>query len=324
MSKAIVVHSFGGPEVLSYEERELPPPGPGEAQIGQEAVGVNFIDVYHRSGLYPNPTPFVPGSEAAGVVTAVGEGVDDLKPGDRVCYFRSLGAYAEARNVPAADLIPVPDDISLDVAAAIVLKGLTVAYLLEMTAQPQPGDTILFHSAAGGVGQIAVQWAKSLDLRVIGTVGSPEKAEIARSLGCDEVIDIRAVPDFAPRVRELTGGKGVGVVYDSVGKDTFEASLDCLWPRGLMVSFGNSSGPVAIPNLGVLAGKGSLYVTRPTIFGYFPDSETAIAGAEKLWSKVRGSVVKPTIGQRFPLANAAEAHRALEARKTTGSTVLLP
>ena len=324
MSKALVVHAFGGPEVLSYEDRELPPPGPGEVRVRHEAVGINFIDIYHRSGLYPNQTPFVPGSEAAGIVTELGEGVDFLKPGDRVCYFGPMGAYAEERNIPAANLIEVPDDISLETAAAVTLKGLTVLYLLEMTAEPQPGETIVFHSAAGGVGQIAVQWAKSLGLRVIGTVGSPEKAEIARALGCDEVIDIRATPDFAPIVREMTGGKGVGVVYDSIGKDTFERSLDCLWPRGLMVSFGNSSGPVEVPNLGVLSTKGSLYVTRPTLFHYVVGCEAMAEAGTRLWSKIRDGSVKVTIGQTFPLAEAGRAHEALKARETTGSTVLIP
>ena len=324
MSKAILIHEFGGPEVLKYEERELPPPGPGEARIRQEAVGINYIDIYHRSGLYPNNTPFVPGSEGAGVVTALGEGVDFLSVGERVCYFRPIGAYAEERNIPAVDLIPVPEDISSEVAAASVLKGMTVAYLLEMTAKPQPGDTIVFHSVAGGVGQIAVQWAKALGLRVIGTVGSPEKAAIAKGLGCDEVIDIRATPDFAPIVREMTDGKGVGVVYDSVGKDTFEASLNCLWPRGLMVSFGNSSGPVAVPNLGILAAKGSLYVTRPTIFGYFPDRASMLEGAALLWARLRDGSVAIKIGQTWPLADVAAAHEALGARQTKGSSLLLP
>ena len=324
MSKAIVVHSFGGPEVLSYEERELPPPGPGEARISHEAIGVNFLDIYHRSGLYPNQTPFTPGSEAAGIVKAVGEGVDDLKPGDRVCYFGPMGSYAEERNIPAQNLIAVPEDIPLDVAAATILKGLTVYYLLELTAEPKSGETIVFHSVAGGVGQIAVQWAKSKGLRIIGTVGSPEKAEIAKALGCDEVIDIRANPDFAPRVRDLTGGKGVGIVYDSIGKDTFEASLDCLWPRGLMVSFGNSSGPVAVPNLGILSAKGSLYLTRPTLFHYVVGREAMAEAAGHLWAKIRDGSVKPTIGQRFALADTASAHEALASRQTTGSTILIP
>ena len=324
MSKALVVHAFGGPEVLSYEDRDLPPPGPGEVRVRHAAVGINFIDIYHRSGLYPNKTPFVPGSEAAGTVTELGAGVDYLKPGDRVCYFGPMGAYAAERNIPAANLIPVPDDISLETAAAVTLKGLTALYLLEMTAKPQPGETIVFHSAAGGVGQIAVQWAKSLGLRVIGTVGSPEKAGIARALGCDEVIDIRATPDFAPIVREMTGGKGVGVIYDSIGKDTFEASLDCLWPRGLMVSFGNSSGPVAVPNLGILTAKGSLYVTRPTLFTYIVGRAAMAEAGARLWSKIRDGAVKVSIGQTFPLAEAGRAHTALQARETTGSTVLIP
>lgn len=324
MSKAILVHEFGGPEVLRYQERDLPPPGRGEARIRHDAVGLNFLDIYHRIGLYPLPLPLTPGSEGAGTVTAVGEGVDFLKPGDRVCYTGPIGAYAEERNIPAARLIPVPDDISSEVAAAAILKGQTVHYLLEMTATPQPGDTIVFHAAAGGVGQIAVQWAKSLGLRVIGTVGSDEKAEVARALGCDEVVNIVATPDFASKVRELTDGKGVGVVYDSIGKDTFVTSLDCLWPRGLMVSFGNTSGAVSVPSLGILAAKGSLYVTRPTIASYFPDREAEIAGAERLWSKIRDGSVTIAIGQTWPLAETARAHEALATRQTRGSTVLVP
>ena len=324
MSKAIVIHQPGGPEALSFEERDLAKPGRGEVRVRHEAVGVNFIDIYHRSGLYPIPTPFTPGSEAAGVVTEIGEGVEDTKVGDRVCYFGPIGAYAEERNIPARNLIPVPEDISFEVAAASVLKGMTVCYLLEMTAEPKAGETVLFHSAAGGVGQIAVQWAKSLGVRIIGTVGSPEKAAIARSLGCDEVIDIRATPDFAPVVREMTGGKGVGIVYDSVGKDTFEASLDCLMPRGLMVSFGNSSGPASLPDVGLLMRKGSVYLTRPTLFHYFPDKPSSVAGSERLWSKIRDGAVSITVGQTWPLAKAGEAHSALAGRRTKGSTVLVP
>ncbi len=323
MNKAVVVEKTGGPEVLSFVERELPPPGRGEAQIRHEAIGVNFIDVYHRTGLYPVSLPLVPGSEAAGVVTAVGADVDFVKPGDRVCYFGPIGAYAETRNIPAERLIPVPDDIPFDSAAAAILKGLTAYYLLEMTAAPRKGDTILFHSAAGGVGQIAVQWAKSMDLVVIGLVGSDEKAKIATSLGCDHVINSRETA-FAPKVRALTGGRGVDIVYDSVGKDTFEASLDCLKMRGLMVSFGNSSGPVSIPNLGILSSKGSLYLTRPTLYHYCHDRISSIAAAERLWGKIKDGSVRISIGQRFALAEAASAHEALEGRRTTGSTVLIP
>lgn len=323
MMKAIRIHQTGGLDALRYEDRELNPPGSGEARVRHEAIGVNFLDVYHRIGLYPIPMPFVPGSEAAGVVMEVGEGVDFLKPGDRVCYTGPIGSYANARNIPAQRLIPVPDDIPSDIAAAAILKGLTVCYLLEMATHPQPGETIVFHSAAGGVGQIAVQWAKSMGLKVIGTVGSDEKAGLAKSLGCDEVINIRTTP-LAPMVRGLTGGRGVGIVYDSVGKDTFEDSLDCLSPRGLMVSFGNSSGAVSIPTLGILASKGSLYLTRPTLAHYFPDRAAELSGSQRLWSKIRDGAVSVNIGQRFALSEAAAAHAALESRATTGSTVLIP
>lgn len=323
MTKAIIVRELGGPEVLKYEDYEVGRPGPGEIRVRHEAIGLNFIDIYLRTGLYPSSLPVVPGQEAAGVVVEVGEGVDEFKEGDRIAYYGSIGAYANERLMPANNAFPIPDDIDFDTAAAIMLKGMTTCYLLTMTAPLKKGDTILFHAAAGGVGSLAVQWAKSLGVRVIGTVGSDEKAELARANGADEVINLRT-EDFAERVRELTDGKGVDVVYDSIGKDTFEASLDCLRPRGLMVSFGNSSGPVAVPNLGVLTAKGSLYVTRPTLAHYFSDRKIELESAAALFDKVRTGVLSVKIGQTFDLANVADSHRALQARETIGSTIIRP
>lgn len=323
MTKAIRVHEFGGPEVLRYEGIEVGSPAPGQIKVQHQAIGLNFIDVYHRTGLYPNDLPFTPGSEAAGVVTEVGKGVDNLRPGDRVTYFGPMGAYAQERLMPADKALPLPEDISFETAAAITLKGMTVCYLLTMTYPLKRGDVILFHAAAGGVGSLAVQWAKSLGVRVIGTVGSDEKAAQAIANGADEVINLRK-ENFAQRVQALTDGRGVDVVYDSTGKDTFMDSLNCLKPRGLMVSFGNASGPVAVPNLGVLASKGSLYLTRPTLAHYFNDHNTALEGASKMFERVRAGTLLINIGQRFDLANAAEAHRALEARETMGSSILLP
>ncbi len=323
MTKAICVHQFGGPEVLKYEDCAVGSPGPGQIRVRHEAIGLNFIDVYHRTGLYPNELPFTPGSEAAGVVTEVGEGVDAFKPGDRISYSGPLGAYAQERLMPATKALPLPDDIPFETAAAITLKGMTVCYLLTMTWPLKPGETILFHAAAGGVGSLAVQWAKSLGARVIGTAGSDEKAELARANGADEVINLRR-ENFVERVKVLTDGRGVDVVYDSIGKDTFEQSLDCLRPRGLMVSFGNSSGPVAVPNLGILASKGSLYLTRPTLAAYFSDRKVELDSAARMFDMVHKGTLSINIGQRFALADAAEAHRALEARETVGSTVLKP
>lgn len=323
MTKAIIVRELGGPEVLKYEDYEVGRPGPGEIRVRHESIGLNFIDVYLRTGLYPSSLPVVPGQEAAGVVVEVGEGVDEFKEGDRIAYYGSIGAYANERLMPASNAFPIPDDIDFDTAAAIMLKGMTTCYLLTMTAPLKKGDTILFHAAAGGVGSLAVQWAKSLGVRVIGTVGSDEKAELARANGADEVINLRT-EDFVERVKELTDGKGVDVVYDSIGKDTFEASLDCLRPRGLMVSFGNSSGPVAIPNLGILTAKGSLYVTRPTLLHYFSDRKVDLESAAALFDMVRTGVLSVKIGQTFDLANVADAHRALQARETTGSTIIRP
>ncbi len=323
MSKAIRVHAFGGPEQLKWEDVDLPAPGKGEVRIRHDAVGLNFIDIYHRTGLYPQDLPFTPGQEGAGEVVAVGEGVNSFRPGDKVCYQGALGAYADERNIAASKLIRLPDDIPADVAAASLLKGLTVCYLLEMTWPVKASETILWHAAAGGVGQIAVQWAKSIGATLIATAGSDEKIKIAKDLGADHVINLEK-EEFVARVREITGGKGVDVVYDSIGKDTFERSLDCLRTRGLMVSFGNSSGPVAVKTLGILASKGSLYVTRPTLAGYFTTPEEEQAGADKLFEKIRSGAVKISIGQEFPLADAAKAHEALAGRKTKGATVLRP
>lgn len=323
MTKTVRASRFGGPEVLEIVEEEIGQPGPGQVRLGQKAVGLNFIDTYQRSGLYPMTLPFVLGNEAAGVVLELGEGVTEVAVGDRVSYSGVAGAYAGERLIAANKLLPIPDAISFETAAAATLKGLTVYYLLERTWRVKAGETILFHAAAGGVGQMAVQWAKQKGATVIGTVGSDEKADIARNRGCDHVINMRK-EDFSARVREITQGRGVDVVYDSIGKDTFEASLDCLRPRGLMVSFGNSSGPVAVPNLGVLAAKGSLYVTRPTLAHYFPDRTTEVDAMNAVFEKIAQGTLAVEIGQTFKLEEAAKAHQALEGRQTTGSTVLLP
>jgi NADPH2:quinone reductase len=323
MSKAIVISAHGGPEMLEFKDWPLGDPGPGQLRIRQHAIGVNFIDVYQRTGLYPTKPPLVAGNEGAGEVVAVGEGVTGFKPGDRVAYQGTPGAYADERLLPADKAVPLPAGISYDDAAAIMLKGTTAYYLLHRTWALKPQDTILFHAAAGGVGLIACQWAKALGATVIGTAGSPEKLDRARANGCDHVINYRT-EDFVARVKEITGGRGVDVVYDGNGKDTFEASLDCLRPLGLMVSFGNASGPVAIPDLGILARKGSLFVTRPTGGAYFARREDLLTAAEALFDAVMIGAVTPTIGQRFALQDAAEAHRALEGRKTIGSTILIP
>ena len=323
MSKAIVVTQLGGPEVLEFKDWPVGDPGPGELRIRQRAIGVNFVDVYQRSGLYPGKPPFVAGNEGAGEVVAVGADVTEFKPGDRVAYNGGPGAYAEERLLPAAKVVPLPDDISFEDAAAVMLKGLTAYYLLHRTFPVKPNQTILFHAAAGGVGLIACSWAKSLGATVIGTAGSDEKAALALENGCSHVINYRTQA-FAPRVRELTGGVGVEVVYDGTGKDNFEASLDCLKPLGMMVSFGNASGVVSIPDLGILARKGSLFLTRPTSNHYFARREDLLQGAEALFGALRSRAVRPHIGQRFALKDAAEAHRALEARQTIGSTILVP
>lgn len=322
--KAIRFHKTGGPEVLSFEDIDLPPPKPGQARVRHTAVGLNYIDTYHRKGLYPVSMPSGLGVEAAGVVEAVGEGVTDVRPGERVGYAGGgLSAYSEAANVPADRLVPLPDWVSDEAAAAVMLKGLTVQYLLRQTYPVREGETILFHAAAGGVGLIACQWAKHLGVTTIGTVSSDEKAELARAHGCHHVI-IYTRENFVERVLEITGGQKVPVVYDAVGATTFDGSLDCLRPRGMMVSFGNASGPPPPFNLLVLSQKGSLFITRPTLFHYTETREELLAAAADLFEVMRSGAVKVEIHQRYPLAEAAQAHRDLEGRKTTGSTVLLP
>jgi NADPH2:quinone reductase len=325
MPGVIRVHEVGGPEAMRYEEVEVGAPGPGQARIRQTAVGLNFIDVYFRTGLYPPPAlPFTPGLEGAGVVEAVGEGVTDLAVGQRVAYAAPpIGAYAEVRLHQADRLVVVPDGISDEQAAAMMLKGMTAHYLLRRTFRVERGQTILFHAAAGGVGQIACQWAKHLGATEIGTDGSEEKAELARAHGCDHPIRYDR-EDVVARVRELTGGKGVPVVYDSVGQSTFDKSLDCLAPLGLMVTFGQSSGAIPPLNLGVLSQKGSLYLTRPTLVTYTAARGDLVKAAAELFEVVKSGAVKINVNQRFPLRAAVEAHRALEGRQTTGSTVLQP
>jgi NADPH2:quinone reductase len=325
MSKAIRIHEIGGPEVLCWEDVSVAAPGPGEVHLRHAAVGLNYIDVYHRNGLYPLASlPAIPGMEGAGEVLAVGDGVEDLQIGDRVAYAGlPPGAYAEERLIPAHRLVKLPKEIDYKHAAAMMLQGMTVQYLLRSTYRVQSGDTILIHAAAGGVGLIACQWAKALGATVIGTVGTEEKATLARAHGCDHTILYRH-ESIVERVREITGGEGVPVVYDSIGKDTFEASLDCLRPRGILVSFGNASGPVAPFDPGILAQKGSLYITRPTLMTYTASREDLLASAKELFEVVLSGAVKIEIGQTYALADAAQAHRDLEARKTTGSTVLIP
>ncbi|WP_026623217.1 NADPH:quinone reductase [Ensifer sp. WSM1721] len=325
MAQAIVVRELGGPEVLKMEGVTLAPPGPGEVQIRQVAIGLNFIDVYFRTGLYKSATglPFVPGKEGAGVVTAVGDGVNQFSVGDRVAYASADGAYASERNVDAAQLVKVPDGISLETAAAMMLKGMTAQYLLNQTFKVGPETTLLFHAAAGGVGLIAGQWAKALGATVIGTAGSQEKIDLALAHGYDHVINYRS-ENFVARVKELTGGRGVDVVYDSVGRDTYPGSLDCLKPRGLWVSFGNSSGAVEAFNIGILAQKGALYATRPTLFTYIATRPALEACANSLFDVVQSNKVRININQTYPLAEAGRAHTDLETRKTSGTTLLIP
>jgi NADPH2:quinone reductase len=327
MPQAIQITQFGGPEVMHLVDLPVGEPGPGEVRIRHQACGLNYVDVYQRDGLYDNPLPLVLGMEAAGVVDAVGEGVRHLQPGDRVAYASNPpGAYSEVRTMPARCVVQLPDGIDFEQGAAMMLKGLTVQYLLRKT-QPQGGlqrgDFIVFHAAAGGVGLIACQWARAMGLQLIGTAGSDEKCRLALANGAAHAINYQR-EDFAARVREITGGQGVKVVYDSIGRETFERSLDCLRPFGLMVSFGNASGPVPPVNLGLLAARGSLYVTRPTLFTHLATRESTQAMADDLFAMVTSGQVKIHVDQRYPLAEAAQAHRDLEARKTTGSTVLLP
>lgn len=327
MPRAIQIAAVGGPEQLQVVDVAVGDPGPGQIRIRHEACGLNFIDVYQRTGLYPMPLPQTLGMEGAGIIEAVGEGVTHLKVGDRAAYAANPpGAYCEVRVMPAMNVCRLPDAIAFDTAAGMMLKGLTVQYLLKKTlpqAGLQAGDHVLFHAAAGGVGLIACQWAKALGLQLIGTAGSDEKCELARQHGAAHVINYHR-EDFVARVKEITGGKGVKVVYDSIGKDTFDKSLDCLRPFGLMASFGNASGPVPPFNLGSLGPKGSLYVTRATLFSHITSREATQAMADDLFAVVESGAVKIRIDQRWPLAEVAQAHRDLEARKTTGSTVLMP
>jgi NADPH2:quinone reductase len=325
MAHAIRFHKTGGPEVLQWDAVEVPPPGQGEAQIRHKAVGLNYIDTYHRTGLYAVPLPSGIGLEAAGVVEAVGPGVTDLKAGDRVAYCNGgMGAYSEVKNHPAERVVKVPEGISMEQAASMMLQGLTVQYLLRrLHVTPKAGDTILWHAAAGGIGLIACQWAKALGVNLIGTVSSEEKAQLAREHGAAHTI-LYTKEDFQAKVMEITGGKKVPIVYDSVGKDTFMKSLDCLQVRGLMVSFGNSSGPVPPTDLGILAAKGSLYVTRPTLISYTAKRQELVAAAAELFEHVKAGRIKVGPRQSYALKDAQQAHRDLEGRKTTGSTILVP
>jgi NADPH2:quinone reductase len=321
MPHAIRVHETGGPEVLKWEEVEVGDPGPGEVRIHQEAAGLNFIDVYHRTGLYPQAMPFIPGVEGAGVVDGVGADVTDLKPGDRVAYGGPVGGYAELRLVPADRLVKLPDGVSTEQAAAAMLQGMTAEMLLRRVYSVKSGDTVLVHAAAGGVGLILCQWAKALGATVIGTVGSDEKAELARAHGCDHPI-VYTREDFVAEVDRITNGAKVAVVYDGVGRDTFMKSLDCLHRRGMMASFGNASGPVDPFDALLLARKGSLFLTRPTLYDYTLDPADLQQSARALFDVITTGKVKIEVKQRFALKDAADAHRALEGRKTSGSTVL--
>ncbi len=327
MPRAIQITEFGGPEQMKLVDIPVGDPGPGQIRIRHHACGLNFIDVYQRTGLYQNPLPLTLGMEGAGVVEAVGDGVTHLKVGDRAAYASNPpGSYSEVRVMPATTVARLPDGIAFDTAAGMMLKGLTAQYLLKKTLPVeglQPGDHVLFHAAAGGVGLIACQWARALGLQLIGTAGGKAKCALALEHGAAHVIDYTS-EDFVTRVKEITGGKGVKVVYDSIGKDTFERSLNCLRPFGLMASFGNASGPVPPFALGTLGPKGSLYVTRATLFTHISNREAAQAMIDDLFAVVGSGQVKIRIDQRYPLAEVAQAHRDLEARKTTGSTVLQP
>lgn len=323
-AKTVVIDTFGGPEVLRLTDREVPAPGPGEVTLRHHACGLNFIDVYQRTGLYPLALPHPMGMEAAGVVEAVGAGVSHLKPGDRVAYAsQPPGSYSEARTMPAAQVCPLPDGISFEQGAAMMLKGLTAEYLFHRTVPLKAGDAVLFHAAAGGVGLIACQWAKSEGITLIGTAGTDEKCALATAHGATHMINYRR-EDFPARVKELTGGRGVDAVMDSVGKETFEGSIACLRPIGMLISFGNASGKVPPVDPGMLAAKGSLQFTRPTLFTHIADHARCQEMARHLFDKVTSGAVTLRIDQRFPLAQVAEAHKALEARQTTGATILQP
>ncbi len=324
MPNAIRIHQTGGPEVLQWESVAVGEPGAGEARVRHTAIGLNYIDTYHRSGLYKLPLPAGIGVEAAGVVEAVGPGVTDISKGDRVAYGGAPpGSYAEVRVMPADKLVKLPDDVSDRSAATLMLKGLTVQYLFRQTFPLKGGETILFHAAAGGVGLIACQWARALGVTVIGTVGSDEKAALAKANGCAHTI-VYTRENFVERVKEITGGKGVPVVYDSIGKDTFPASLDCLKPRGMFVSFGSSSGPIAAFDIGLLLLKGSLFATRPSIAGYAVTRQDLLRMADEMLALVKAGKIVSEARQTYALKDAAQAHRDLEARKTTGATLLLP
>lgn len=324
MVKAIRFEQTGGPEVMQWVDVELGAPGPGEVRIKQEAVGLNYIDVYFRTGHYPLPLPAGLGMEAAGVVTDVGQGVTRFKTGDRVAYVaRPPGAYAEERVLPADALVALPDAISFDDAASAMLQGLTAQYLLRRTYRVQPGETILIHAAAGGVGLFVCQWAKALGATVIGTVGSDEKAALAKAHGCDHAI-VYTRENFTERVKEITNGQGVPVVYDSIGRDTYKGSLDCLAPLGYFVSFGSASGPLPPIEAAEFSNRGSLFFTRPTLFSYMAKREWLDAMAAELFDVIGSGKVKTNIRQRYALKDVAQAHRDLEARKTTGSTILIP
>ena len=321
MTKAIRIHETGGPDVMVWEDVTVGDPGPGEIRVRHTSVGLNYIDTYHRSGLYPLDLPAVVGMEAAGVVEAVGDGVTDLSAGDRIAYAAlPVGAYCEARVMPADRVVKTPSSVTDEQAAAMMLQGMTVEYLIRRTYKVKAGDTILFHAAAGGVGLIACQWAKHLGATVIGTVGSDEKAELARAHGCDHPI-VYTRDNFVDQVNEITGGEGVPVVYDSVGKDTFMDSLDCLAPLGMMVNFGSASGPPVPLELGILAGKGSLFVTRPTLMTYTAKRDDLVDCANALFDVVGSGAVKIEINQTYLLKDAVQAHKDLEGRKTTGSTI---
>jgi NADPH:quinone reductase len=324
MTKAIRISAVGGPEAMEYVDVEVGEPGPGEARVRHAACGLNYVDVYYRTGAYPQPLPAGLGMEGAGTLEGVGAGVTHVKPGDRVAYAaRPPGAYAEARVMPAAVLVKLPDAIDFETAAAMMLQGLTVQYLFRRTFPLRGGETILFHAAAGGVGLIACQWARALGVTMIGTVGSDEKAALAKANGCAHTINYNK-ENFVERVKEITGGKGVPVVYDSIGKDTFTGSLDCLAPLGMMVSFGSASGPVPPFNLNELASRGSLFITRPSVFNYTAARGDLETMAAELFGMVVSKKIRIDINQRYALKDVAQAHRDLEARKTTGSTILVP